>query len=151
MASWSPSLPHCPPYLLPAGWCRTGFSGTLISLHVLQLLTLGEEGLPITGLCGWRQPCPVGLQGVPQTLQILRRGLEEARFYDGDEARFYDGDLYPKRSDIPPEVGAEGGFWVLALTAMGCSGTWVGGLRWESYHRPGTRVLTVRDISAALG
>lgn len=83
-----------------------------------QLLTLGKEGIPIVCLCGWRQPCPAGLQGILQTLQICHRGSEEARLHDGD--------LYSEGSHVPPGVGAEGGFWVLALIERGCSGTWVG-------------------------
>lgn len=68
------------------------------------------------GLCGWREPCPAGLQGVLQTLQVCHRGLEETRLHDGDSD--------PKRSHVPPGVGAEGGFWVLALIGRGPSGTW---------------------------
>ena len=88
-----------------------------------QLLTFGEEGLPIEGLCGWRQPCPAGLQGVLQSFQVCHMGSEEARFHDRDP--------YPKRSHVSPGVRAERGFWVLVFIGRGPSGTCVGMLRWE--------------------
>lgn len=90
-----------------------------------QLLTLGEVGLPIEGLCGWRQPCPAGLYDVVQTFRVCYRGLEETRLHDGDSN--------PKRSHVPPGVGVERGFWVLALIRRESSETWAGwGLRWGS-------------------
>lgn len=104
LAFWHPCFPSCAP------------SGA-------QLLTFGEEGLPIEGLCGWRQPCPAGLQGVLQSFQVCHRGSEEARFHDRDP--------YPKRSHISPGVRAERGFWVLVFIGRGPSGTCVGMLRWE--------------------
>lgn len=94
-----------------AGLAFVALSFPFICPCVGPSLTFGEEGLPIEGLCGWRQPCPAGLQAVLQTFQVCHRGSEEARLHDRDS--------YPERSHVPPGVGAEGGFWVLVFIGRG--------------------------------